>query len=101
MISAMLALGFVPNDLIQWPLLLSLVSLKVILIHLWQLFYVITLLLIIIIVIDTTLDLNSLLIQLQPQVTQKWKEFTNVVGLSNNIMLTFEVQCRGVYCGGL
>ena len=45
---------------------------------------------IIIIIIDITLDLNSLLIQLQPQVTQKWKQFTNIVGLSNP--LTFEVQ---------
>ena len=31
------------------------------------------------------MDLNSLLIQLKPQVTQKWKEFANVVGLSNMI----------------
>jgi hypothetical protein len=37
------------------------------------------------IIIDSTLDLDSLLIQLKPQVTQKWKEFANVVGLSNMI----------------
>ena len=36
-------------------------------------------------IIDTTLDLDSLLIQLKPQVTPKWKEFANVVGLSDMI----------------
>ena len=35
--------------------------------------------------IDTTLNLDSLLIQLKPQVTSKWTEFANVVGLSNLI----------------
>ena len=36
------------------------------------------------------LDLDSLLIQLQPQMTQTWKVFANVVGLSNMIkQLTF------------
>ena len=35
--------------------------------------------------IDTTLNLDSLLIQLKPQVTSKWTEFANIVGLSNLI----------------
>ena len=36
-------------------------------------------------IIDTTLDLDSLLIQLKPQVTPKWKEFANALGLSDMI----------------
>ena len=31
------------------------------------------------------MNLDSLLIQLKPQMTSKWKEFANVVGLSNII----------------
>ena len=39
----------------------------------------------IILTLDSALNLDSLLIQLKPQVTSKWKEFANVVGLSNII----------------
>ena len=38
-----------------------------------------------ILTLDSALNLDSLLIQLKPQVTSKWKEFANVVGLSNII----------------
>ena len=34
---------------------------------------------------DKSLDLDSLLIQLKPQVTDKWKQFAEAVGLSNII----------------